>query len=161
MGSAGRDACSHGQFVNTRLLGDVRLCSHVCLHKRYAMCDRFSPVVKISVLRARHQSSRWLSSADISATARRFYSDARRERPMSFVSLMSARAFVAVVLAWGASLQPERSVSCGGGVTAGGEIGFVYANCSISPARVCPSGLGSGRARRHRRAGRGRPAVET
>src|ERR1700745_231789 len=34
---------------------------------------------------------------------------------MAFVSLMSARAFVAVVLAWRASLQPERSVSCGGG----------------------------------------------
>ena len=74
MGSAGRDACSHRQIVNTRLLGDVRLCSHVCLHKRYAMCDRFSPVVKTSVLRARHQSSRWLSSADISATASPFLS---------------------------------------------------------------------------------------
>jgi hypothetical protein len=89
------------QTVNTRLPGDVRLYPLVCLHERCAMCDRFSPAVKTSVLRACHQSSRWLSSAAISATASLFLS--RRSAQAAdgiFISLMSARAFVAVVLAW-------------------------------------------------------------
>jgi hypothetical protein len=48
-----------------------------------------------------------------------------------------------------------------GWTTAGGEIGFVNANCSISSAPACPSGIGSGRAQGRRKAGRGRPTVET
>jgi len=161
MGSAGRDACSHGQIVNTRLLGDVRLCSHVCLHKRYAMCDRFSPVVKTSVLRARHQSSRWLSSADISATASPFLFR-RSAQAADGICFSDVRPRVCCRRASLGSESAAREIRVvRGRVAAGDEIGFVYANCSISPARACPSGLGSGRARRQRRAGRGRPAVET
>ena len=70
----GGGACSDGQTVNTRLPGDVHLYPRVCLHERYAMCDRFSPVVKTSVPTARHQSSRSLSSAAISATVSPFLS---------------------------------------------------------------------------------------
>jgi hypothetical protein len=74
MGGAGWGACSDGQTVNTRLPGDVRLYPRVCLHERYAVCDRFSPAVETSVLWAPHQSFRWLSPAAISATVSPFLS---------------------------------------------------------------------------------------
>jgi hypothetical protein len=161
MGSAGRDACSHGQIVNTRLLGDVRLCSHVCLHKRYAMCDRFSPVVKTSVLRARHQSSRWLSSADISATASPFLFR-RSAQAADGICFSDVRPRVCCRRASLGDRVCSQGHPCREGwTTAWGEIGFVNANCSISPAPACPSGIGSGRAQGRRKAGRGRPAVET
>jgi hypothetical protein len=85
MGGAGWGACSDGQTVNTRLPGDVRLYPRVCLHERYAVCDRFSPAVKTSVLWARHQSSRWL--------AQRLYL-----RPSPFLSRRSAQAADGILL---------------------------------------------------------------
>src|ERR1700730_8212415 len=70
------------------------------------------------------------------------------------------RRVVAVVLAWQSSLHPGLCVQ-GGWTTAGGGIGFVNANCPLSPTPACPSGIGFGRASAQRKAGRGRPAVET
>ena len=161
MGGAGWGACSDGQTVKTRLPGDVRLYPRVCLHERYAVCDRFSPAVKTSVLWARHQSSRWLSSAAISATVSPFLSR-RSAQAADGIYFPDVRPRVC----WRRASLGDRVCSQGhpcraGWTTAGGGIGFVYANCSISSAPACPSGIGSGRAKAQRRAGRGRPAVET
>ena len=102
MGGAGWGACSDGQTVNTRLPGDVRLYPRVCPHERCAICDRFSPAVKTSVLRA---PSSILQMAKLSG-----YICDRLAVPipalgasgrLHSISLMSARVFVAVVLAWG------------------------------------------------------------
>src|SRR6478735_4821816 len=69
----GGGAAQISQTVNTRLPGDVYLYPRVCLHERYAMCDRFSPAEKLQPP-GPHQSSRWLSSAAISATVSPFLS---------------------------------------------------------------------------------------
>ena len=77
-----------------------------------------------------------------------------------FISLMSARAFVAVVLAWGTE-SAARIIHAGRGGRLQGGIGFVYANCSILPARVCTPGISSGRAQGQGKVAWGGPAVET
>jgi hypothetical protein len=74
MEGAGWGACSDGQTVNTRLPGDVRLYPRVCLHERYAVCDRFSPAVKTSVLWGPSSILQVASSAAISATVSPFLS---------------------------------------------------------------------------------------
>jgi hypothetical protein len=133
----------------------------VCLHERYAVCDRFSPAVKTSVLWARHQSSRWLAQRLYLRPSRRSYPGARRKRPTAFY-FPDVRPRVCCRRASLGDRVCSQGHPCRAGwTTAGGGIGFVNANCSISPAPACPSGIGSGRAQGQRKAGRGRPAVET
>jgi hypothetical protein len=122
---------------------------------------RVSPAVKTSVLWARHQSSRWLAQRLYLRPSRRSYPGARRKRPTAFY-FPDVRPRVCCRRASLGDRVCSQGHPCRAGwTTAGGGIGFVYANCSISPAPACSSGIGSGRAQGQRKAGRGRPAVET
>src|SRR5271169_354169 len=58
----------------THLPEDAPLYPRVCLHERYAMCARFGPAAETSLLMVRHQFSRWISSAAITAIVSPFLS---------------------------------------------------------------------------------------
>jgi hypothetical protein len=93
--------------------------------------------------------------------SRRSYPGARRKRPTAFY-FPDVRPCVCCRRASLGDRVCSQGHPCRAGwTTAGGGIGFVYANCSIAPVPACPSGIGSGRAQGQRKAGRDRPAVET